>query len=220
MHQFVSSPKIRRKKVVHSFFEVINREVWCLDQSSERKVCVECSFELFNMLACKHHAGYFQANETFYPSVVIAGHLIESCSYRNTTNWLKQLTTHRPTLAWCPCHSYIWKQKSQWNKQQLSCLSLRLQQGQKPGLKRKTPTTGPLYFLPPTLHFWDPRDKCKLYQHLKLPKWITTCTLADHPVTFHACVASRSFSLSPCDVFTKASPRLLDISRLSTHVYI
>jgi len=94
MHQIVSSPKIRRKKVVHSFFEVISREVWCLDQSSEeRKVCVEYSFEhhwVFNMLACKHHAGYFQANETFYPSVVIAGHLIESCFYRNTTNWLKQ----------------------------------------------------------------------------------------------------------------------------------
>jgi len=45
MHQFVSSPKIRRKKKkggIHSFFEVISREVWCLDQSSEeRKVCME-----------------------------------------------------------------------------------------------------------------------------------------------------------------------------------
>ena len=45
MHQFVSSPKIRRKKKkggIHSFFEVISREVWCLDQSSEEwKVCME-----------------------------------------------------------------------------------------------------------------------------------------------------------------------------------
>lgn len=91
------------------------------------------------------------------------------------------------------------KQKSRWNGQSNSWAAWYYNSVHDPPNPRtyhrsldQLTTTGPLCQPVPPTNTPLLRPQRQLYGHLKLPKRTTTCALADHPVTFHACVVCKT----------------------------